>query len=104
MWLLFGNCLNYFRFDFISVGGLIMAETCQGCQVTSDVEHFNLCEDCADKAASYDITLRDRGVLYRTACDALDDLENLKISSAIGRLKYAKEYCKPTKSQETKSK
>ena len=92
-----------------------MPETCEGCNVISDKPYYLLCEECADKAASYDITLRDRRYLYRTVCNSLDDLNHavskdisnsesvILIASAIGRLKVSKEECKPTKSQEERS-
>jgi hypothetical protein len=44
---------------------MMQDEQCEGCLCTDDSQHSILCANCVDKAASYDITLRDKRFLYR---------------------------------------
>lgn len=102
-------------------------EYCEGCQRTDDSQHYVLCGECADKAACYDITLRDRRFLYRgmrtiqpQLKEIQTDLQKLNqvintidrpkldkvlsvLKDVIGRVDISVDDCAPTKSQEEKS-
>ena len=101
-------------------------EYCEGCQQTQGVQHYVLCAECADKAACYDITLRDRRFLYRGVKamqsplkDAQAELQKLyanaspvladklapvlmNISVCVGRVDVMVDDCAPQQEQEQK--
>lgn len=78
-------------------------EQCEGCLGYKDqqTEKFAvLCEECQDKAASYDITALERKTLANTIKKVLLMLDELQPSYAIGeivgRLKTVLENCRFT--------
>ena len=64
-------------------------EQCEGCldYKDSQIEKFAvLCEECQDKAASYDITALERKDLARAIQKVLPDLDKLPPSSEVGEI------------------
>lgn len=80
--------------------------TCEGCQRTSETMVTNeLCEECSDKAARFDLMLFERNQLLTGVKGAITDLEHGSetkdaglrltfLSQALGRLKVIRHYCK----------
>ena len=86
------------------------SEQCEGCLSYSTGTFSVLCEDCLDKAAKYEITLRDKRFCWTAINKALVDLHHVVdekdlepnliiqlLSSAIARLEVAEDDCREVK-------
>jgi hypothetical protein len=82
-----------------------MMPTCEGCQRTSETMMTNeLCSECSDKAARFDMVVFERNQLLTGVKRAITDLEHGSktkdaglrltfLSQALGRLRVVEHYC-----------